>query len=192
MKLSPRPQWVGFALALGSLAPPPQDSRQALPDRAGRGRASAADSPQPRAERCAGAQPGTPRHVIARVGATREAGPARETGVGREVAPAREGPPRHRPRHRDAGLAISPTPPGDLTPQDRTLPRAAGPGPDTRRGNCLSLPLAVASRTDAGRGHAISCRSWPGDKARPHAAQLRDEVPRPREPLALCCGHQAL
>ncbi|KAJ8782536.1 hypothetical protein J1605_010060 [Eschrichtius robustus] len=44
-------------------------------------------SPQRRAR----AQPGTPRHVTARAGASREAGPARGTGVGREVAPAREG-----------------------------------------------------------------------------------------------------
>ncbi|XP_052499478.1 basic salivary proline-rich protein 2-like [Budorcas taxicolor] len=43
-------------------------------------------------ERRARAQPGTPRHVTARAGATREAGPARGTGVGREVAQAREGP----------------------------------------------------------------------------------------------------
>ncbi|XP_040097499.1 basic salivary proline-rich protein 2-like [Oryx dammah] len=43
-------------------------------------------------ERRARAQPGTPRHVTARAGATREAGSARGTGVGREVAQAREGP----------------------------------------------------------------------------------------------------
>lgn len=43
-------------------------------------------------ERRARAQPGTPRHVTAPAGATREAGPARGTGVGREVALAREGP----------------------------------------------------------------------------------------------------
>ena len=42
-------------------------------------------------ERRARAQPGTPRHVTARAGASREAGPARGTGVGREVALAREG-----------------------------------------------------------------------------------------------------
>lgn len=43
-------------------------------------------------EPCARAQPGTPRHVTARAGASREPGPARGPG-GREVAPARAGLP---------------------------------------------------------------------------------------------------
>lgn len=92
--LSPSPQSAGLSSAPGSLgAPSSSRLRAALPGGAGRGRAGAADSPQSRAERRAKAQPGTPRHVTARAGATREAGPVRGPGVGRDVAPAREGPP---------------------------------------------------------------------------------------------------
>lgn len=147
----------------------------------GRGRASAADSPQPRAEPCARAPPGTPRHVIAPAGATQEAGPARETGVGREVAP---GSSRHRPRH---GMQDSPSARGDLTPQSRTFPRAGEHGPATRRGYYPSLPLAVASRTDAGEVTRHPAHAGAGTKPAltPHSSGKRSRVLPGRSPFVV-------
>ncbi|XP_049737292.1 basic proline-rich protein-like [Elephas maximus indicus] len=104
-------------------------------------------------ERRGRAQLGTPRHVPARAGASREAGPARGTGAGEfEVASAREGL---------SAWATSPGAGARPPPALYTAPWGGGPGParpdparppfapDHEARGPHSLPLVAASRTEA-------------------------------------------
>ena len=180
-------------------APPPQDSRQR--SRAGPAGGAPALLTHRSPKRRARAQPGTPRHVTARAGATREAGPARGTGVGREVVPAREGPSRHWPT--SPGCRPRPQPhssPGPHAPQvgdahRPNLPRAARPRSvgiasrfrsrrlpgQTRWGGGVGVPRLPAP-PGAGTVPAPTPRgSGPGPCGpSPSPVSLR--------PPALCCG----
>ncbi|XP_027981832.1 basic salivary proline-rich protein 2-like [Eumetopias jubatus] len=113
---------VGLSPAPGQLlrSPPPQDFRQR--SRAGPAGGAPALLTHRSPKRRARAQPGTPRHVTARAGETREAGPARGTGMGRKVVPAREGPSRHRPTSPGCRPRPQPHSSPDLTPHGSGTP----------------------------------------------------------------------